>query len=242
MTDNQKFLPVAVEGLDCVDNTILTVCQMLRGEYEKVFWDSWQISYKTSSRIGDGFCYVPKRISKNVKKIYGIDFQPLGKFDITDTRNILQHQLDKNGMVVIGIRTNYCPWQKSYGSNHYVVHFLIVTEVAEEGILCTDTMPQRQGELIGWRDVEYGICSIIEVRDFSTSVKERKSQEMSLNDVWKACRKNVRPKTIVKLAKKIEKNFDVVQEFWKEKDIWKKSHCMMCLLALQEPISSLVCT
>ncbi len=221
MTTNQNFSPVAIEGLDCVDNTILTVCQMLRGEYKKVFWDAWRVCYKPCSRIGEGFCYFPKRITENVKRIYGIDFRPLGRFEATESRKLLQQQLDKNGMVVIGIRTNCCPWQKSYRSNDYVVHFLIVTALSDGGIECIDTMPQRQGAVIGWGDVEAGLCSIIEILDWEAFEKKGKTQEVSLRDVWKSAKKNVRPKTIVKLARRIRRDFDVVQEFGTEKNIWK---------------------
>ncbi len=50
--------------------------------------------------------------------------------------NLRRQQLDKNGMAVIGIRTNCCPWQKSYRSNDYGEIVLICVMKGKMPHLC----------------------------------------------------------------------------------------------------------
>lgn len=78
---NLNIVPIYMDGLDCVDNTALTICNHLRGEYVNAFWNSWNINYKPDFVIGRGLVASSERIQKNVRNQYGIDFVPQGDFD-----------------------------------------------------------------------------------------------------------------------------------------------------------------
>lgn len=211
----KKITPVFVEGLDCVDNTALTVCNCLRGEYEKVFWDSWSIRYRPDYIAGRGLRIVQGRIQENVRKLYGIEFIPQGAFDRGNCRSLIRQYMDEDGLLIVGIKTNAFPWAKAYNQDVQGVHFLLFTDISEKGIICIDTMPEKQDALLGWEDARRGVVSLIRIRDFG------RHNEVRIDKVWKHVRKNVQPKSVQFLREKLNTDFQVQREFGEQRNIWR---------------------
>ncbi len=212
-----EITPVNMEGLDCIDNTVLTICNYFRGEYEKVFWDSWSIRYRPDYVIGRGLKVCPERIQDNVRKIYGIDFTPQGNLGKEEIEQKISQCIQEDQLIVAGIKTNSIPWQKSYNQNDYRVHFLIFTGMGEEGIWCVDTMPSKSDVMIQWSDVRRGLLSLIRVR--VKSMEDLKSPQ--IKKVYKNAKFKVHYKDIESLRKKIRGDFDVQREFGDQKNIWR---------------------
>lgn len=211
----KEITPVFIEGLDCVDNTVLTVCNCLCGEYEKAFWDSWDIRYRPDYIAGRGLRIVQGRIQENVRKLYGIEFVPQGAFDRGDCRGLIERYMSEDGLLVVGIKTNAFPWAKAYNQDVQGVHFLLFTKSSDSGIVCIDTMPARQDALLGWEDARRGVVSLIRIRDL------RKQNEIKMSRVWKHVRKNVQSKSVRLLRKKLNTDFQVQREFGEQRNIWR---------------------
>ncbi len=214
---NSEITPVNMEGLDCIDNTVLTVCNYFRGEYEKVLWDSWSIRYVPDFVIGKGLKVCPKRIQDHVRKIYGIDFMPQGNLGKHEIKSKISQYIQEDQLLVAGIKTNSIPWQKSYNQNDYRVHFLIFTGMGEEGIWCVDTMPSKSNVMIQWNDVQRGLLSLIRVK--VKPIVGSKAPKMK--KVYKNVRYKVHCKDIESLRKKIREDFEVQREFGDQKNIWR---------------------
>lgn len=212
-----EIIPVNIEGLDCIDNTVLTVCNYFRGEYEKVLWDSWSIRYVPDFVIGKGLKVCPKRIQDHVRKIYGIDFMPQGNLGKHEIKSKISQYIQEDQLLVAGIKTNSIPWQKSYNQNDYRVHFLIFTGMGEEGIWCVDTMPSKSNVILQWRDVQRGLLSLIRVK-VKPIVRLKAPQ---IKKVLKNVRYKVHCKDIESLRKKIREDFEVQREFGDQKNIWR---------------------
>lgn len=210
---NSEIIPVNMEGLDCIDNTVLTVCNYFRGEYEKVLWDSWSIRYVPDFVIGKGLKVCPKRIQDHVRKIYGIDFMPQGNLGKHEIKSKISQYIQEDQLLVAGIKTNFIPWQKSYNQNDYRVHFLIFTGMGEEGIWCVDTMPSKSNVMIQWNDVQRGLLSLIRVK--VKPIVGSKAPKMK--KVHKNVRYKVHCKDIESLRKKIREDFEVQREFGDQK-------------------------
>ncbi len=208
-----EITPVNIEGLDCIDNTVLTVCNYFRGEYEKVLWDSWSIRYVPDFVIGKGLKVCPKRIQDHVRKIYGIDFMPQGNLGKHEIKSNISQYIQEDQLLVAGIKTNSIPWQKSYNQNDYRVHFLIFTGMGEEGIWCVDTMPSKSNVILQWRDVQRGLLSLIRVK-VKPIVRLKAPQ---IKKVLKNVRYKVHCKDIESLRKKIREDFEVQREFGDQK-------------------------
>lgn len=209
--------PVNMEGLDCIDNTVLTICNYFRGEYEKVFWDSWSIRYMPDFVIGKGLKVCPERIQDNVRKIYGIDFMPQGNQGRQEIKQNICQYIQEDQLLVAGVKTNSIPWQKTYGEDDYRVHFLIFTSAGEEGIWCVDTMPSKSNVMIHWDDVQRGLLSLIRVR--VKSLDHFKAPK--IKKVYKNTKVKVHCKDIGSLIKKLRGDFNVQREFGDQKNIWR---------------------
>lgn len=212
-----KITPVNMEGLDCIDNTVLTVCNYFWGEYEKAFWDSWSLRYSPDFVIGKGLKVCPGRIQDNVRKIYGIDFTPQGDLGKQEIKQKICQYIQEDQLLVAGVKTNSIPWQKTYGQDDYRVHFLIFTSAGEEGIWCVDTMPSKSNVMICWSDVQKGLLSLIRIRVKSLDGLNAPQEKR----VYKNVRSKVHCKDIESLRKKLSEDFDVQREFGDQKNIWR---------------------
>ncbi|MCH5266503.1 MAG: hypothetical protein J1F02_11425 [Lachnospiraceae bacterium] len=217
MKNKVEVIPICFDGLDCVDNTILTVCNAVRGEYLQTFWNAWNLKFIQAFIHDRRTALSGSFISDNVKEIYGLVFQPVEHAGART--GLLKKYFSEDGLVIMGIKTNCCPWQVSYKSSTYNLHYVIVSEVVEKGVLCVDTMPQKQGELITWEDVEEGIFSVIRVCDKGKETDSAKS--VSLKKVYKNVRRNVRTGLISKLITALEKDFYLYLELERNEAVWK---------------------
>lgn len=211
----QNIVPVYMEGLDCVDNTVLTVCQYIRGECESAFWDSWSIKYKPDFIIGNGLNRCPKQIQENVRKLYGIEFVPQGGFDRKNCKKMITEYMGRDGVLIAGLKTNAFPWNEAYNQDVNGVHFLIFKSISDEGIWCTDAMPKKENALLGWNDIRRGILSIIRVK------VHEKQKKVDMDKVFRHVRKNVKPKSIRRLREKMERDFQAEREFGNQRNIWR---------------------
>lgn len=220
-----KIEPIVVEGLNCIENTMLTVCNYLCGEYKKTFWNSWNVKYQKSYFSRKGFVVPKTRIENNLEKFYGIRFIPLDNVDKSELTSVLKRQLDKNGLAVIGIKTNCCPWQKSYRKREYSIHFLVATKLLQEGVQCVDTMPKKQDGFIDWEDILSGVSDVIQVERKSILGKSEDTENIQKDFftkvLWKFIRKNVKPQTIKNLILDIQNKYELLYFLEKEHDIWR---------------------
>lgn len=214
-TQTTNITPIYIDGLDCVDNTALTICNFLRGGYENVFWNSWSIKYKADYVIGRGLCETPDRIQKNIRKLYGIEFTPVGAFDRKQCRELVTRYMREDGLLVAGLKSNAFPWKEAYQQDVNGVHFLIFKEIGEEGIWCTDAMPKKENALLGWEDARRGLLSIIRIREC------KKQEKVKPEKLLHHLKKNVRPQNIRSLQHKIATDFEIKREFGNQKNIWK---------------------
>lgn len=218
MNTKAEVSPIYFDGLDCVDNTILTVCNFIRGEYKNALWNSWNLLFIKKFLSDRNAPLAENLISENVKKFHGLEFRPVSC--TKQKLKLLKEYFEADELVIIGIKTNHCPWQKSYGKSEYNLHYLIVTKIEEKGIFCTDSMPQKMGELIEWEDVEKGIFSIIRLYD-KWNGKEETANSISLKELHRSVKKNVKANQIVKLSKTIKRDFEVCLGLNQRKEVWK---------------------
>lgn len=211
----QEIKPVYIDGLDCVDNTALTVCKSLRGEYEKVFWNSWRVRYKPDYVIGRGLIVLPGRIQDNIRRFYGIEFIPLGSFDRRRGRELITRILKEDGLLIAGLKANAFPWKEAYNQDVNGVHFLVLKGMGKEGVWCTDAMPKRENALLGWEDIRHGLLSLIRIQDGKAKC------DVHLEKIVRTVKKNVNFQSIIKLQKKIETDFEAEREFGEQKNIWR---------------------
>ncbi|WP_026834843.1 hypothetical protein [Eubacterium xylanophilum] len=207
---------IIVKGMDCIENAMLDVCKFHLSEYEILFYNSLQISYKKKIPIGDGAVYDDKVLIKNVEEIFGYEFKPL-VFESGLVRKNVERAFDQYGRLILGIRSNYCPWQKTYGTSAGSLHFLVLTGIDEEGLICADSLPKRDNARIKWEDAEQGLKQIVVLQ----KCKKVKLKKIDKETVIAQTKKSFKPKTIKKLTKLISHNFDPGTEFKSETYIWR---------------------
>lgn len=221
----KKIEPIVIEGLNCIENTMITVCNSLCGEYKRGFWNSWTVKYRRRYFSEGGFIIPKLRIETNLRKIYGLEFTPVGSTIRNNLIRKLKHQLDKNGLAIIGIKTNFCPWQQSYHEQEYSVHFLIVTKLLSEGVLCVDTMPKKQDEFISWKDIRSGVSELVEVERLSNGCKnvtiKNSKEKYNIHYLRANVCKNVKPQTLNGLIQDIHNKQEVLYSLAKERNIWR---------------------
>lgn len=201
--------------MDCLENAILDVCHFHLGEYEFLLFDSLQIKYRRTLPLGDGLIYDDRILIKNLKNIYGCEFKPVF-FKGQSKKRVITEGVMQYGRMIACIWSNYCPWQKTYKSSSGSLHFLVITDVTEKGIVCSDSLPRRDAELITWSDVEQGMRQIV-VFDRK---HERKKKLIKKSQVLAQIKKRYKPETIRKLIQGIRRDFDIYTELKFEKNIW----------------------
>lgn len=157
----KKMEVISLDGLDCYENSLLTILNWKYGEILYALWDSWDFSYDIKKKlIGEKIELPMSNIINNLIKYYGFE---LNEFDVKKRRFLIKKikkQLQKKGYFFVKIDTYYCNWYDDYKKRHSI-HMFILTGIRKTGFNvifnAIDTMPKRLGLTINADDIKKGI-------------------------------------------------------------------------------------
>ncbi len=208
--------PIYIQGLDCIDNTIISICSYLFGNCQNLFWDALQFKYHNDYCIGKGLDWDDRKIVKNAEKLYGMYFQSNKISNVEGKQRLIENFFVKKDAMILAVRTNICSWQESYGSSNYTIHYVMIIDIVKNGIICNDCMPKKEDVFLSWEQLRYGLEGLITI-----SIKDKRSKFVSLNDIYKTVRKQLKIRDVEKMKKRISKDLDIQREFGIENKIRK---------------------
>lgn len=149
--------PFAIEGLDCLENSLLTIIKWKYNEFEQGFVDSFYFSYKQEcgKRMGESLSVPTDNVINNFKKYYGLSIGNID-FDKSDPEKVIRNEIEAGNPVMISMDTFFCNWYENYKKSHSV-HVFIITGKIERGWSVIDTMPLRFNIQISEEDLKSGL-------------------------------------------------------------------------------------
>lgn len=147
---NINLKPLYYDGLNCVENSFISITAWLKLNYQLAFMQSWDFGFKTGeAHKNDLFS---SRITLNpidyrmlIDKYCAIQFTYNTITDPNETLKIITNEFNNGRPVIIFIESFWCPWKDEYQKAH-TDHFCLALGINDNGdIHCVDCSPLNYG-------------------------------------------------------------------------------------------------
>lgn len=152
---------VSYEGIDCMENSILTIMNYELPDIHKAYFNTWNFHYIMDIRASIGKRIVfQNMIRTNFERFYGYKFVIHSGLEENEYRNLIKEQLKKKHPVIATCKANYCPWTIIYRTNIESPHVFIICGTNRRGFICMDTTPIQYNLEISYEEFFAGVNSI----------------------------------------------------------------------------------
>ncbi|MBD5530261.1 MAG: hypothetical protein HDR02_17930 [Lachnospiraceae bacterium] len=149
----KDFVPIRISGMSCFDNSITSLVNWERKEYNRAFMYSWKFRFTNEGFSEDS-------IGNVMTRTYRLSLEKKDEQDIQKVYQIIRDELEIDHVVLVKGDEFYCPWMYNYGKNHEHEHVYLITGETEDGFKCADTMPLVDDESISFEEFEKGYFSL----------------------------------------------------------------------------------
>ena len=143
----RDIIPYHFEGLNCYEDAVVSVIARYRTDYKLLFFMFWGFVYEKNNVMGDGIKRNSVIFSRIIKDVFSIDL------------NMKWEMLDENKLeeipVIIFMDTYWCSWHMDFKKSHHI-HYVVINEVHEEGVICIDAAFEKEGTFISWEELKKG--------------------------------------------------------------------------------------
>ncbi len=143
----RDIIPYHFEGLNCYEDAVISVIARYRTDYKLLFFMFWGFVYEKNNVIGEGIKRNRVIFSRIIKDVFNID--------LFMKREMLDENKLKELPVIIFIDTYWCFWHMDFKKSHHI-HYVVINEVQEEGVICLDAAFEKKGIFISWEELEKG--------------------------------------------------------------------------------------
>ena len=142
--------PIYSPGLDCFENSVLTITNWEYGEYHKAFMHSWGFAYNKdiSPMIGKRLMANNHDICEDIRYRYGIVMNQYKENDVEKVIDKIHHELLHNRAVIVSAEEYYCHWTYNYKKSHHNHFYLIHGQTENKDFICLDTQPQKKDIIV----------------------------------------------------------------------------------------------
>ena len=145
-----NLTPLYYDGLDCADNSLISITAWLKLNYQSAFIKSWNFSFKTGEAYKNDL--LSERITLNqidysmlIDKYCAIQLTYNKITDPNETLKIITNEFNDGRPVIISIESFWCPWKGEY-QKAYADHFCLALGINDTGdIHCVDCAPINYG-------------------------------------------------------------------------------------------------
>ena len=196
--------PVNIDGMTCLENTMMTYITYKDPDVQKVFIQSWSFNrYDSEELLGRSFGVGEKDIKYLAKTYYGIGYGMFEAQDEQTSLDYIMHELENGNPLAIAIDAYYCPWEHSYHQNHSdVSHFFNIIGCDDEGrFIVSESMPVLKNQVIEKEDLLAGIRGGILYRAGENKKSEEDLKEQMREELIQIISKNEEGKMFESMRK-----------------------------------------
>lgn len=210
---------VRIEGLNCNDNSVITIVKNHSQYYSLLFWNAYFFTYHSMGNIGNGLKCQNDRILENTIRYFDVKISIRYARQFENPIEYITDMLAKKREVIIQLDQYYCSWSDAYYQKH-TYHVLIPIEKEKEKLKCMDTMPVKV-QRISFFDLQKSLYRIITVDgDYSVDfvwwekygLKKAYRWTSTKNHIWQM-KKFLRDITALKT---IEHEMLIGEPIWKQ--------------------------
>lgn len=216
---NVNILPLKIIGLNCRENSILSLVNWYAGSYTLSLIGSYGVTYMKpilNDTIGDKIHSDKCNIITNSLKYYGIAINTVKKVDSNTVLKVLTNKLQKGIPLIISIDAYNCPWEPDYKSRHSSHWCTVIGTDQNNNFICMDSLPLISETLLPYSDFINGCSGYIDFILSNTNKETINIKQLLLEHTMNDKYTNQLKEFANDLSKcnKIEAEFDRYQYLW----------------------------